>query len=404
MTVDETKQTPEEMIERLTRQLLDEVAGANITDADKLGRQFDLGLAWVHQPIGLGGLGISANLQKIVNKELFSHGFPNMAPQNPIGYGLCAPTLMRHGTVEQQSRYLRPLFVGDEIWCQLFSEPGAGSDLASLSTRAEDCEGGWVVNGQKVWTTFAHRANLGLLMARTDPSVPKNKGITVFVVDMHAPGVDVRPLRLMTGDAEFNEVYLTDVRLSSDSRVGELNNGWQVARTTLSNERSALGRGQARRGTGPIGIALDAWSTHGDGDPVTRDRLMDLWVRAECTRLTKARASEAIKLGIPGPDGPAGKLRAAELNKAISEFIIDLLGAEGMLYSSYEMRQSDAVTGFNVDKSDDLQRFFLRCRANTIEGGTGEVLRTLVGERVLGLPAEPRLDRDVAWADMKRSQ
>ena len=203
----------ERRVADLTDRLLAEHPPATTPPREFLGAQFDLGLAWVHFPEGFGGLGLSPKLQETINPRLRAAGAPSSGPRNPIGYGMGAPTVVTHGSDAQRTRYLRPLFTGEEVWCQLFSEPGAGSDVASLSTRAVRDGDEWVVNGQKVWTTVAHLAKWGMLVARTDPEAPKHRGMTYFVVDMQAPGVEVRPLRQITGEAEFNEVYFTDVRI-----------------------------------------------------------------------------------------------------------------------------------------------------------------------------------------------
>ena len=362
--------------------------------------QFDAGLAWVHFPEGSGGLGLAPKLQKVVDQTLHAAGAP--APdvaRNIIGMGMAAPTIAVHGTPEQRARYLRPLFTGEEIWCQLFSEPGSGSDLASLSSRAVRDGDEWVVNGQKVWTTLAHIARFGLLVTRTDPDVPKHLGLTYFICDMQAPGVEVRPLRQMTGDAEFNEVYLNDVRLSDDLRLGGEGEGWRVSMTTLMNERVSIGGGRAKRGSGAIAVAVDVWQRSGQTDPVRRDRLMKLWVAAEVNRLTNIRAGQMRKAGTPGPEGSVAKLTFAELNQGISELCVDLMGAEGQLYTDYDSPRRESVGFF----TGDPRYFFLRSRANSIEGGTSEVLRNILGERVLGLPGEPRTDKDLPWRDVPRS-
>src|SRR5918994_973886 len=224
-----------------------------------LGAQFDAGLAWVHFPEGNGGLGISPKFQRTVNERIVAAGGPTPYYRNPIGHGMGAPTVVTHGSEEQKQRYLRPLFTGEEIWCQLFSEPGAGSDVAGLSSRAVRDGDEWIVNGQKVWTTLAHLARWGMLVARTDPDQPKHKGLTYFVVDMHAPGVEVRPLYQITGEAEFNEVYFTDVRIPDAERLGEVGEGWRVSLTTLMNERVAIGGQVAPRGGGFIGEVVKIW-------------------------------------------------------------------------------------------------------------------------------------------------
>src|SRR3954453_17397889 len=237
-----------------------------------LGAQFDLGLAWVHFPDGEGGVGVSPALQRIVNERLTAAGAPNAYYRNPIGAGMGPPTVQAHGTPEQKQRWLRPLFTGEEIWCQLFSEPGAGSDVASLATRAVKDGDEWIVNGQKVWTRLAPLARWGMLVARTDPEQPKHKGMTYFVIDMKAPGVEVRPLRQMTGEAEFNEVYFTDARIPDSDRLGDVGQGWGVSVTTLMNERVSIGGGAiAPSDGGPMGAALRLWADKQDKDPVTRD-------------------------------------------------------------------------------------------------------------------------------------
>ena len=363
-----------------------------------LGRQFDLGLAWVHYPEGYGGLGVSPSLQEIVARRVQSVGGPMIQARNPIA-GMAAPTVLTHGSEDQKQRYLRPMFTCEEIWCQLFSEPGAGSDVASLSTRAVRDGEEWVVNGQKVWTTMAHTSRWGLLVARTDPEAPKHKGMTYFVMDMQAPGVEVRPLRQMTGDAEFNEVYMTDVRIPDAERLGDVGQGWAVSMTTLMNERVAIGGGVAPRGSGPIAEAVKLYKERG-ADPATRDRLMTLWCGSEAARLTNIRASQMRKVGNPGPEGSVAKLAFAELNKKVYELCIDLMGMEGVLYpSTYEMkRPEEASMGYG-----DPRKAFLRVRANSIEGGTSEIMRNILGERVLGLPGEPRVDKDQPWSKVPRS-
>ncbi len=365
---------------------------------DFLGHQFDAGLAWIHFPEGYGGLGLSPGTQRVVTTLLGAAGAPQGSTRNPIGYGMAAPTVVTHGTDAQKGRYLRPLFTGEEVWCQLFSEPGAGSDVASLSTRATRDGDEWVITGQKVWTTLAHLARWGLLVARTDPNVEKHKGLTYFILDMRAPGVEVRPLRQMTGEAEFNEVYMTEVRLPDDNRLGEVGEGWRVSLTTLMNERVSIGGGVPPRNGGPIGQALQLWEERTDKDPVMRDRLLQLWVEAEVSRLTNMRAGESRQRGTPGPEGSTAKLVFAELNKKIYSFCVDLMGPRGMLYGSYAMVRPDTAA-----VSDTLQKAFLRARANSIEGGTSEIMRNILAERVLGLPGDIRVDRDRPWTEVPRS-
>jgi alkylation response protein AidB-like acyl-CoA dehydrogenase len=314
-----------------------------------------------------------------------------------------APTVVTHGSDAQKDRYLRPLFTGEEVWCQLFSEPGAGSDVASLATRAVKDGDEWVINGQKVWTTVAHLAKWGMLVARTDPEAPKHRGLTYFVIDMHGPGVEVRPLRQMTGEAEFNEVYFTDARVPDSERLGGIGEGWHVSLTTLMNERVSIGGTVVPRGSGAIAEAVRLWNErHRESadaaSAVLKDRLVRLWIEAEAARLTNIRAAGNRKVGTPGPEGSVGKLAMAELNKRIYDLCIDLMGPDGMLYGTYEMVRPDTV-GF----SHDVRKSFLRARANSIEGGTSEVMRNILGERVLGLPGEPRVDKDVPWSQVPRN-
>jgi alkylation response protein AidB-like acyl-CoA dehydrogenase len=363
-----------------------------------LGAQFDHGLAWVHFAEGEGGLGVSPRLQNVVNATLLAAGAPHPYGRNPIGYGMGAPTVATHGSAEQKRRYLRPLFTGEEIWCQLFSEPGAGSDVASLATRAVRDGDEWVVNGQKVWTTLAHVARFGMLLARTDPDAVKHRGLTYFVVDMHAPGVEVRPLVQMTGEAEFNEVFFHDVRIPDAERLGGVGEGWHVSLTTLMNERVSIGGQVHPRGSGPIALALQVWQGTDRRDVAARDRLARLWIAAEVNRLTNLRASQNRAKGTPGPEGSVGKLAMAELNKEMMGFVVNLMGPGGMLYGGYSMDRPTTA----MDLSNP-QKAFLRVQANSIEGGTTHIMKNILGERVLGLPGEPRVDKDLPWSRVPRS-
>jgi alkylation response protein AidB-like acyl-CoA dehydrogenase len=367
------------------------------------GAQFDLGLAWVHFPVGCGGLGADPQLQRVVAGRLHDAGiqFAEIG-WNGFGLYLAAPTIVAHAEPETRTRLLRPLFTGEEVWCQLFSEPGAGSDLASLATRAVRDGDEWVVNGQKVWNTLAHMADRGMLVARTDPDVPKHRGLTYFALDMHAPGVEVRPLRQITGEAEFNEVYMTDVRVPDADRIGEVGDGWRVSMTTLMNERVTIGGSVAARESGPIGELMDVWRALPEDrqDPVARDAVMQLWIEAEVLRLTNIRASQNRKKGAAGPEGSVSKLAFAEVNKRIYSEAVNLLGAEGQLIDHYDfVRPSSA----NLTGGLDVRKMFLRARANSIEGGTSEILRNILGERLLGLPGEPRTDKELPWSQVPRS-
>ncbi|MEU5716098.1 acyl-CoA dehydrogenase family protein [Streptomyces sp. NPDC020403] len=388
-------------IRRRTRELLATHPPATTVPTDFLTARFDAGLAWVHYPAGLGGLDAPRSLQPVVDAELAAAGAPDNDPRRiGIGLGMAAPTLLRYGTDEQKKRFLRPLWVGEEVWCQLFSEPGAGSDLAALGTRAvRDAGGDWVVDGQKVWTSSAHVARWAILIARTDPDVPKHRGISYFICDMTDPGVEVRPLRQITGEAEFNEVFLTGVRIPDSRRLGPVGDGWKVAQTTLMNERVSIGGARIPREGGMIGTVARTWRER--PELRTHDlhqRLVTLWVEAEVARLTGERLRQQLVAGQPGPEGSGMKLAFARLNQEISGLEVELLGDEGLLYGDWTMRRPELVdfTG------RDAGYRYLRSKGNSIEGGTSEVLLNIVAERVLGLPAEPRTDKDVAWKDLAR--
>jgi alkylation response protein AidB-like acyl-CoA dehydrogenase len=366
------------------------------------GAQYDLGLAWVWFPVGFGGLGLAPELQRRVEERIRAAGVrADALERNGFGTFLAAPTIVAHADDALKARLLRPLFTGEELWCQLFSEPGAGSDLAGLSTRAVRDGDEWVVDGQKVWNTLAHRADRGMLVARTNPDAPKHRGLTYFALDMHAPGVEVQPLRQITGEAEFNEVYLTGVRVPDADRIGGLGDGWRVSLTTLMNERVTIGGAVTGRNSGPIRDALKVWREHPERhDAVRRDRLARLWIDAEVLRLTNARAAANRKAGTPGPEGSVAKLAFAETNRRIYELCIDVLGADGLLYPSYEMVRPDEAS---LTGGGDPRKMFLRSRAYSIEGGTSEILRNVLGERVLGLPGEPRVDKELPWNEVPRS-
>jgi alkylation response protein AidB-like acyl-CoA dehydrogenase len=400
MTVTETLTADEQRVSDLVDQLLSEFPPKSTSPTEFLGAQFDKGLAWVHFPEGHGGLGVNPKLQKLVNERIYAEGAPNPMYRNPIGHGMTGPTVVVWGSEEQKKRYLRPLFTGEEVWCQLFSEPGAGSDFAGLSSRGVRDGDEWIVNGQKVWTTLAHLSRWGLLVVRTDTEAVKHAGLTAFVVDMQAPGVEVRPLRQMTGEAEFNEVYFTDTRIPNSEMLGNPGDGWRVSLTTLMNERVSIGGSIPQKGSGTISALTSTWEKlpAERKDASTLDEVMQLWSRAEVLRLTNIRANQMRKMGDPGPEGSIGKMASANLNKDIYAKVMDLLGADGMLYGSYEMVRPETAMGF-----DTLQKAFLRSRANSIEGGTTEVMLNILGERVLGLPGDVRVDRDKPWSEVPRN-
>jgi alkylation response protein AidB-like acyl-CoA dehydrogenase len=365
---------------------------ADSDDVTFQGALYDAGLAWIHWPRGSGGLDQAPGLQDVVDTTLEAAKRRPAWMRNPMGVGMVGPAIAQLGRDDQRQQYLRPIYTAEEVWCQLFSEPSAGSDVATLATRAVLDGQEWVVNGQKVWTSAAHRAQRGLLLARTDPDVPKHKGLTAFVLDMHAPGVDVRPLRDLSGGEHFNEVYLTDVRILDTERLGEIGDGWRVAVTTLMNERVSIGGRVAPKSSGAIAFALDAWERHGGG-PAERDALSRLWIEAEVLRIGRLRAQALRERGTPGPEGSVLKLAGGLLDQRILELALHLQGANSLLVPSYNKDE---------DRTLDVVLSFLAGQGSTIAGGTSEIMRNILGERILGLPPEPRSDRDVAWKDIPR--
>jgi alkylation response protein AidB-like acyl-CoA dehydrogenase len=348
-------------------------------------------------PPEYGGLGVDATVARTIETVLAPY---HLGRLNPLGLNLCAPALFAHGTDAQRRRFLPPIVRNEERWCQLFSEPGAGSDLASLATRAEPDGDEWVVTGQKVWTTWAHHSDYAVLLARTDPDVPKRRGITYFLLDLHQPGVDVRPLRHLTGEVDFNEVFLDRARVPEAQRVGPVGDGWRVANATLSSERQMVA-GAGSGGVDRIGgagvdhaVGLARRRGHA-GTPAVRQRLAALVAEERIRSWTNARARAGRAGGRPpGPESSVGKVHSAELNQRIQVLATDLLGpdaAAGTNGASYPAALPREVHGM------------LRSRANTIEGGTSEVNRNIIGERVLGLPREPDPWRDAPWHDVPRS-
>lgn len=362
--------------------------------------RFDAGLAWVHFPVGLGGLDAPRELQSVVDAEFAAAGAPDNNPRRiGIGLGMAAPTILKFGSDELKERLLRPLWTGEQVWCQLFSEPGAGSDLAALATRAVRDGDTWIVNGQKVWTSSAHTAQWAILVTRTDPDLPKHQGMTYFVLDMTQPGVEVRPLRQITGEAEFNEVFLTDARIPDAQRLGEVGAGWQVAQTTLMNERVAIGGNAQPREGGMVGKVARTWRDRPElRTPELRDRLVKLWAEAEAFRLAGSRLRQQLAVGQPGPEGSGMKLAFATVAQELAALELEILDEDALRYDDWSMRRPELVdfTGREAGYR------YLRSKGNSIEGGTSEVLRNIIAERVLGLPSEPRTDKDVAWKDLPR--
>ena len=317
-------------------------------------------------------------------------------PSNPIGIGWAGPTILHAGSDAQKERYLLPMLAGEEIWCQLFSEPGAGSDLANLSTRAVRDGDEWVVNGQKVWTSLAHHAAYGILIARTDPDVPKHSGVSYFICPMDTPGIEIRPLIEMTGAHIFNEVFLTDVRLPAEALVGEENNGWTLAKVTLGNERVSLSSGGLLWGNGPSGSDLFdlVRAAGGVRDPLLRQRVAQLWIEDEILRLIRLRTvTAAVKGAPPGPEASIRKMLADEHGKRIMDLAKDLCGAHGMLAGTSGPLGRPDVHGWHYG--------FLFSMALTIGGGTSEVQRNIVAERVLGLPHDVDVEVGKTWREAR---
>jgi len=326
------------------------------------------GWAGVSWPKEYGGRGASPVEQAIFSAEMVRADAPS--PANVLGLAMGGPTVIAHGTDEQKDRYVAPILSADEIWCQGFSEPESGSDLASLKTKAVKSNGEWVVTGQKVWTTFAHHAKWCMLVARTDQDAPKHKGLTYFLMDMEQDAVQVRPLVQITGEPEFNELFIEEARIPDENVVGGVGNGWMVAITTLMHERSGIAfaaQGQIKRDLAQL---VELAREHGvDEDPVMRQRLAQLYIESESLRINAYRGlTQIIKHGQPGPEGSLTKWQWSDLNQSLTETSADIRGPEAPL------------------KDSDWTYRFLRARANSIEGGTTEILRNIIAERVLGLP------------------
>ena len=331
--------------------------------------------------------------QIVIDEELAAAGVRR--PSNMIGIGWAGPTIVHGGSQAQKDRYLFPLLSGEEIWCQLFSEPGSGSDLASLSTRAVRDGDEWVVNGQKIWTSMAQFSKFGILIARTAPDAPKHEGISYFICPMDAPGIEIRPIIEMTGSHTFNEVFFDDVRLPAENLVGEVNRGWGLAKVTLGNERVSLSSGGALWGMGPAAGDLLATvrAAGGAPDPVVRQSLAQLHIEAELLRLIRLRTVTArIKGEPPGAEASIRKILADEHGQRIMGLAKDLSGAAGMLTSGGPLGQDPAMWHYG----------FLFAPALTVGGGTGEVQRNIVAERVLGLPHDVDVEQGQTWAEARR--
>ena len=370
------------------------------------------GLAVATWPVAYGGLDLEPAVARAVESVLAPY---NLGRLNPLGLNLAAPALFAFGTEEQRRRFLPPMVRNEEIWCQLFSEPGAGSDLASLACKAERDGDEWVLTGQKVWSTWAHNADFGVTLARTDPDQPKRKGISYFLLDLHQPGVEVRALRHITGEVDFNETFLDAARVPDFNRVGEVGDGWKVANATLSGERqmvSGSGSGGVDRigGSGAEHLVEMAKANAAAGldggwdDPVVRQEIMKLLSEERIRGWTNQRVRAGLKAGrSPGPESSIGKVHQGSLNQRIQALATDLLGARALAWDEHDHADvPDAAEAYALDLPREVKGM-LRSRANTIEGGTSEVNKNIVGERVLGLPREPDPYQGAPWREVPRS-
>jgi alkylation response protein AidB-like acyl-CoA dehydrogenase len=352
----------------------------------------DAGFAGITYPKEFGGQGLTPAHQRAWGTAVAEGGY--ILPLGPfyIGQGMCLPTIFTHGTDDQRKRHMPDLINGQKIWSQLFSEPGAGSDVAGLQMRAERSDDEWILNGQKVWTTGAHFSDWGEVIVRTDPDLPKHQGLTMFLVDLKAPGVEVRPLRQITGEAHFNEVFFTDVRVPDDQRLDEVGKGWTVALTTLMNERMSIGGaggGGPRRQGGDNALVRLA-KDHGVWDDEnTRDRVINLVVQGRVLGMLRQRMAEAARKSIPGPEFSMLKLLGARLGAAQSELSTNLAGADILAWEGED------------DPGRAIAMGVLQSRSGKIAGGTDEVMLNILGERVLGLPQDPRVDKDVPFKTLK---
>ncbi|HJR24491.1 MAG TPA: acyl-CoA dehydrogenase family protein [Acidimicrobiales bacterium] len=353
------------------------------------GRLYDGGWAGITWPKEVGGRGGRPIEQVIFNQEQARFGVA--VGVFTVAIGMVGPTLLRHGTAEQQERYLRAMLKGDELWCQLFSETEAGSDLANVATRAVRDGDEWVVSGQKVWTSSAPRSEWGILLARTDPDAPKHRGITYFLLDMTTPGIDIRPLRQMTGDAHFSEVFLDEVRIPTANVVGDEGDGWRVAQTTLASERTAIAGGSG--GADPPGLIAMARELGRAGDPLLRQAVVEAHLRQELLRYLRLRSQTALSQGrAPGPETSIMKLAYARFMQQMTNTAMHVQGATGML------------AGEHLPRGGVWTTKFLHAPSLRIAGGSDQIQGNIIGERVLGLPREDQPDRDVPFRDLARGR
>jgi alkylation response protein AidB-like acyl-CoA dehydrogenase len=350
-------------------------------------KKYDAGWACLHWPKDYGGRGATPIERVIWQQE--EGAYAALSSLFIIGHGMCGPTMMAYASEEAKKKYLPPLAAGENIWCQLFSEPAGGSDLAGLRTKAEKDGDEWVINGQKIWTSGAHYSDYGILITRTDPTVPKHKGLTMFFLDMKSPGIEIRPIKQVNGQSGFNEVYFTDVRIPDSQRLGKVGDGWAVSLTTLMNERLSIGAGMPTGFPELLDFCTKLETADGPAidNPAVRSKLATWAVRTSGLRYTAFRSISALSKGeTPGPENSIGKLVAGPTMQEIAAFALDLQGEAGALLNP---EQAAANARF--------QAMLLRSPATRVEGGTDEILRNIIAERVLGLPADIRVDKAVPF-------
>jgi len=365
-----------------------QLKGANILEVAKAWqkKKADGGWACLHWPKEYGGRGASAIERVIWQQE--EGAFGKLSAMFIIGHGMCGPTMMAYAREDHKRRYLPPLASGENIWCQLFSEPAGGSDVAGLRTRAEKRGDDWIINGQKIWTSGAHYSDYGILLTRTDPAVAKHKGLTMFFLDMKSKGVEVKPIKQANGQSEFNEVYFTDVKIPDSQRLGAVNDGWNVALTTLMNERMSIGAGVATGFPEIFDFCSNLMLDEGPAieDRSVRSKLANWAVKASGLKYTSFRTISALSRGErPGPENSIGKLVAGSMIQEVAMYALDLQGAAG------------ALSGEQAELAGKFQAMLLRSPGTRVEGGTDEIMRNIIAERVLGLPGDIRVDKDVPF-------
>jgi alkylation response protein AidB-like acyl-CoA dehydrogenase len=365
-----------------------QLKGANILEVAKAWqkKKADGGWACLHWPKEYGGRGASAIERVIWQQE--EGAFGKLSAMFIIGHGMCGPTMMAYAREDHKRRYLPPLASGENIWCQLFSEPAGGSDVAGLRTRAEKRGDDWIINGQKIWTSGAHYSDYGILLTRTDPAVAKHKGLTMFFLDMKSKGVEVKPIKQANGQSEFNEVYFTDVKIPDSQRLGAVNDGWNVALTTLMNERMSIGAGVATGFPEIFDFCSNLMLDEGPAieDRSVRSKLANWAVKASGLKYTSFRTISALSRGErPGPENSIGKLVAGSMIQEVAMYALDLQGAAGVL------------SGEQAELAGKFQAMLLRSPGTRVEGGTDEIMRNIIAERVLGLPGDIRVDKDVPF-------